>query len=229
MTGSQDNAAETARRTRALFKWLNQVKADPDKNLPPSAFKVAFELGQYVNKEIFKAKSELVAWPSFVTVARNIGMGERTARTMAGRLKNNGHLLIESRHGPNTPNRYTLTIGQPAAVLSHAAGLPSGAEPQNQIGGQLPHLPNKKRQLETTKSDILDSESGSWLPPNHYNHTNHQASLHDLLKAAGGDVHHVPEGSELWQRWCDYLGGSPPRDRNFGFSLPRRAPWEGAA
>ncbi len=51
-----------SRRTAALFAWLNQVKADGA--LPPSAFKVAFELGQWINGDAFLKDGVLIAWPS---------------------------------------------------------------------------------------------------------------------------------------------------------------------
>ena len=60
--------------TRDLFAWLNQVKADSD--LPPSAFKVAFEIGQYINRKSGEA------WPSTGTIGKGIAMSKATVIDM---------------------------------------------------------------------------------------------------------------------------------------------------
>jgi hypothetical protein len=55
-------ATKTANRTRRLFVWLDQVKADPE--LSPVAFMVAYEIGQH-----FDHRHGGTAWPSSLTPA----------------------------------------------------------------------------------------------------------------------------------------------------------------
>jgi len=95
-------------RTAVLFAWLNEVKADT--SLPASAFKVAFELGQWINREAFEKEAVLTAWPSLETIGAAIVMSERTARDMVGRLESRGHLEIKVGHGPGHPSRYTFVM-----------------------------------------------------------------------------------------------------------------------
>jgi hypothetical protein len=99
-------AGASAQRAAALFAWLNRVKRDG--SLPASAFKVAFELGQWINGDIFEREAALVAWPSLETLGAAIKMSERTARDMVKRLQLRGHLSIKVGHGPGHPSRYTF-------------------------------------------------------------------------------------------------------------------------
>jgi hypothetical protein len=144
---------ETApRRTAALFAWLNQVKED--RSLPASAFKVAFELGQWINGDAFAKDATLIAWPSLETIGAAISMSERTARDMVKRLEAGGYLAIKVGHGPGHPNRYTfVTNRQPAAAM--------------ETGSPLPHSEEQNRQSGVAKPAVQRHETGSRLPTNH--------------------------------------------------------------
>jgi len=146
----------TARRAAALFGWLNQVKGDA--SLPASAFKVAFELGQWINGDAFERESILVAWPSLETIASAIGMSERTARDMVKRLQLRGHLSIKTGHGPGHPSRYTFSIKnrQPAATIT-----------EEETGSSLPLSSEQNRKPASRKPAQSDTETGSRLPTNH--------------------------------------------------------------
>ncbi|MGY3605141.1 MULTISPECIES: hypothetical protein [unclassified Bradyrhizobium] len=166
-----------AKRTALLFDWLNQVKRDRD--LPASAFKVAFELGQWINGETFERDGSLVAWPSLETVGAAV-MSERTARDMVKRLQQRGHLDIKIGRGPGHPSRYTLklTNRQPAAAFDEGETgslLPVSSE---ETGSSLPlsseenrqdpaALSEQIRQDTTLKPAGYDTETGSRLPTNH--------------------------------------------------------------
>jgi Helix-turn-helix domain len=86
--------------TRDLFAWLDQVCADH--KLPPSAFKVAYTIGQYINRKSGKA------WPSQPTLAKTVGLTVRTVRELTDQLEAAGHLEIEPHRGRNQTNIYRL-------------------------------------------------------------------------------------------------------------------------
>ena len=110
--------------TRDLFAWLNQVKADSD--LPPSAFKVAFEIGQYINRKSGEA------WPSTDTIGKGIAMSKATVVEMVSRLKAGGHLDIDPGcQGRGHPNRYRLVLKDRPADLSDDR---KGQRPDHQKG-----------------------------------------------------------------------------------------------
>lgn len=149
---------ESQDRTTALFAWLNQVKADNSASLPASAFKVAFELGQYVNKTLFSNERALIAWPALETIAAGIAMSERTARDMVKRLEARGHLSIEVGHGPGHPSRYLFLMKN----RQQAAGFI-----EEQSGSRLPLSKEQNRQPAATKPAGCRTETGSRLPTNH--------------------------------------------------------------
>lgn len=116
--------------TRDLFAWLNQVKADGE--LPASAFKAAFEIGQWVNGEEFERSAVLLAWPSLNTIAERIAMCERTVRDMVRRVASRGHLTIETGHGPGHSSRYTLVLQNRQATASLNRNAAAGLEGDKQ-------------------------------------------------------------------------------------------------
>jgi hypothetical protein len=145
-----------SRRAAALFAWLNQVKADGA--LPASAFKVAFELGQWINGDAFVKDGALIAWPSLETIGAAISMSERTARDMVKRLEARGHLAIKVGHGPGHPSRYTFFQKN----RQSAAAFPS-----EETGSPLPLSQEQNRQSDVAKPAGYDTETGSRLPTNH--------------------------------------------------------------
>lgn len=145
-----------SRRTAALFAWLNQVKEDGSE--PASAFKVAFELGQWINGDAFAKDGTLIAWPSLETIAAAIGMSERTARDMVKRLEARGHLAIKVGHGPGHPSRYTFL---------QKNRQPTASFPSEETGSPLPHSQEQNRQSDVAKPAVQRQETGSRLPTNH--------------------------------------------------------------
>jgi DNA-binding MarR family transcriptional regulator len=94
---SPDDGGEKKRKrhTRNLFQWLDQVALDHD--LPPAAFKVAYVIGQHVNRQSGEA------WPSTDSIAHRAGLAQSTVRSMVDRLEESGHLAVDygSRGHPN--------------------------------------------------------------------------------------------------------------------------------
>jgi hypothetical protein len=146
----------SAQRAAALFAWLNRVKRDG--SLPASAFKVAFELGQWINGKIFEREAALVAWPSLETLGAAIGMSERTARDMVKRLQLRGHLSIKVGHGPGHPSRYTLSWENRQSA---------SASSEEETGSRLPLSDEQNRKPGSRKQAGFDTETGSRLPTNH--------------------------------------------------------------
>jgi hypothetical protein len=158
-------------RTAALFAWLNQVKADT--SLPASAFKVAYELGQFINRAAFEKDAVLAAWPSLETISAGIVMSERTARDMVARLQSRGHLHIKVGHGPGHPSRYTFLMQnrpETGSQLPHSEEQnrqPTAALAETETGSQLPHSEEQNRQSSVLKPAVQRPETGSRLPTNH--------------------------------------------------------------
>jgi hypothetical protein len=73
--------------------WLNQVAADGE--LPSSAFKVAYIIGNFINRETGDA------WPSTARIASRCALSQSNVVAMKDRLKARGHLEIE----PGSPGR----------------------------------------------------------------------------------------------------------------------------
>jgi hypothetical protein len=101
----------SAKFTRSVFEWLDQVALD--RNLPASAFKVAYAIAQCLNEDSGEA------FPGSDTIARRIGMSQATVIAMVRQLKTNGHLGVEpGRPGRGHSNRYRKIVKpQPAEVL----------------------------------------------------------------------------------------------------------------
>jgi Helix-turn-helix domain len=92
------------RDTRKLFDWLNQVKAD--REVTPSAFLVAFEIGQGFNAEYGGA-----AWPSSLTIAKAVGLSEPSIIRIVRQLAQRGHLKIDpGKQGAGHSNRYFMVL-----------------------------------------------------------------------------------------------------------------------
>lgn len=99
------------RETRKLFVWLDQVRSDPE--LSPSAFKVAYEIGQH-----FNSRHGGAAWPSSLTVATNIGVGKATVIRVVQQLRQRGHLEIDpGKAGRGHSNQYFMVVRKGAAAL----------------------------------------------------------------------------------------------------------------
>ena len=129
-----------------------------DGGLPASAFKVAFELGQWIHGDACLKAGALSAWPSLETIGAAISMSERTARDMVKRLEARGHLAIKVGHGPGHPSRYTFFQKN----RQSAAAVPS-----EETGSPLPLSQEQNRQSDVAKPAGYDSETGSRLPTNH--------------------------------------------------------------
>jgi hypothetical protein len=92
------------------FRWLDQVLVDPE--LPASAFKVAYRIGDDFND----VQQDGRAWEGCKEIARAIGMSEKTVITMVRRLNARGHLRVEwGKQGRGHPNNYWMIL-KPAST-----------------------------------------------------------------------------------------------------------------
>jgi hypothetical protein len=127
-----DDATEikTAKQhTRDLFAWLNQVASDHD--LPSSAFKVAYIIGNYVNRQSGDA------WPSSARIARDCALSQPTVVAMTARLKAAGHLAVEpGSAGRGHLNRYRMILKhQPTDALVPLKHRPADASASRKASG----------------------------------------------------------------------------------------------
>jgi DNA-binding transcriptional regulator YhcF (GntR family) len=97
--------------TRFVFQWLCGIM--PDKEVPSSAFEVAFAISQYLNRETGEA------FPSTDTIAADTGLSQSTVRDAVTLLQNLGHLhLTRGSRGRGHPNKYRPIIKERTAAIS---------------------------------------------------------------------------------------------------------------
>ena len=105
--------------TRDLFLWLNEIKAD--RELSPTAFLVAFEIGQH-----FNARYGGAAWPSSLTIANNIGIDKATVIRVVRQLRERGHLIVEPGRPGGPPGRgHSNRYRMPKSEIKGASVHPS--------------------------------------------------------------------------------------------------------
>jgi Helix-turn-helix domain len=97
--------------TRDKFAWLDQVLAD--ENLPATAFRLAYVIGQHLNRQSGKA------WPSQKRLGEATGLTARTVRSLTEQLQKAGHLEVELHRGRNHTNVYRLPKNRKPASGSH--------------------------------------------------------------------------------------------------------------
>jgi hypothetical protein len=83
-----------------LFSWLRQVQQDDA--VSGTAFELAFVISQHVNKD------SAAAWPTQETLARAVGVSDRSVRDLVGVLVDRGHLAVQVRKGRHQSNVYRL-------------------------------------------------------------------------------------------------------------------------
>src|SRR3981081_1057635 len=109
--------------TRDLFAWLDQVALD--RNLPSSAFKVAYVIAEHVNR----ASGD--AWPSTERIGQGCALKQSTVVDLVRRLHAAGHLAIEpGRAGRGHSHRYRLIQKHRGADISRKAKT-SGSPAEN--------------------------------------------------------------------------------------------------
>jgi hypothetical protein len=133
MPKAKTSPASRRRDTRRKFVWLQQVSAD--RELPPSASKVALGLVQLFNAEYGGA-----AWPSSLNIARAIGLSEPSIIRITRQLARHGHLRIDpgkAGRGGHT-NQYFMVI-----QTSAGGGLQTstGESQTSASGGDLLETP----------------------------------------------------------------------------------------
>jgi hypothetical protein len=126
---------KTSSRTRRLFLWMNQVKADPE--LSPVAFMVAYEIGQH-----FNSKHGGAAWPSSLTIATNIGVDKATVIRAVRQLRERGHLKVDpGKAGRGHSNRYRMAKPKIKGAAAHLSEPIKGASgPRKGAPAHLNHL-----------------------------------------------------------------------------------------
>jgi hypothetical protein len=89
--------------TADLFAWLDQVALDRD--LPSSAFKVAYVIGEHINRVSGEA------WPASRTIAKACALSQPTVIELVPKLVANGHLALEpGRAGRGHSHRYQMVL-----------------------------------------------------------------------------------------------------------------------
>jgi hypothetical protein len=122
---------------RRRFVWLDQVIQDTE--LPASAFKVAYRLGQMFNEE-----HEGESWESCFTISKATALSEATVIMMVRRLHERGHLDVTwGKQGRGHPNRYRMVLKpENPKVLE-----PNKPENPKVLGGKEKTLGSRKKTL----------------------------------------------------------------------------------
>jgi hypothetical protein len=111
--GTNKFSRQSPELKRQRFAWLDQVLID--RELPASAFKVAYRIGDGFNDVQHDGK----AWESCKEIGNAIAMSEKTVITMVRRLHARGHLRVEwGQQGRGHPNNYWMIIKPASAQVS---------------------------------------------------------------------------------------------------------------
>ncbi|MCK1382486.1 helix-turn-helix domain-containing protein, partial [Bradyrhizobium sp. 24] len=152
-TTSSKTRINRRRETRKLFVWLDQVRGDPE--LSPSAFKVAYEIGQH-----FNSRHGGAAWPSSLTLATNIGVGKATVIRVVQQLRERGHLKIDpGKAGRGHSNQYFMVVRKGAAAHHKPAEKTSasaGFQDANKRSTSEPFAEPIKGPFSTLKGPPVD-------------------------------------------------------------------------
>ena len=105
--------------TRTMFVWLNRIAADPA--ISPLGFKLAFIVGQHINRRTCDA------WPTQKTLQKKVGASNRGVQKLLKTLQAQGHLTIIPGGGRRVSNRYRMAFGNQAPGSS---GATTNAEPR---------------------------------------------------------------------------------------------------
>ena len=100
-----DDTSEKIRKQqmRDLFAWWKQVNRDPD--LEKSDFKIAFVIGDHINRD----KGE--AWPALETIAEECAVTKATVIAAVRRLTDAGYLAVDpGRAGRGHSSRYRRVL-----------------------------------------------------------------------------------------------------------------------
>lgn len=175
---------------RQRFLWLDQVLIDPE--LPASAFKVAYRIGQGFNDRDFDGK----AYEACVKIATAIGMSEKTVITMARRLHARGHLRVEwGRQGSGHPNNYWLILKPASAQVSDEEIKPAST-PRKPASGKI-----KPASTPIKPAPTQESHSTSQRKSHGGSHT---------ARVAAPDFSFSPESKQACSAAVATEGSDPP-------------------
>jgi hypothetical protein len=105
--------------TKQTFAFLHRANEDP--GLKPCDIKVVVALTKHFNESKGGA-----AWPSYKTIADEIGMSEHSVVRSIRRLHARGHLRVEwGKQGRGHPNRYWMAL----AAAEEKPARPQVSEP----------------------------------------------------------------------------------------------------
>jgi hypothetical protein len=167
-----DNASSQAAKqfTADQFRWLRQVASD--RELPPSAARVAIALTQYLNHKTGRA------WPAQETLAATLGLTSRAVRASLAAMARQGHITTDGHcnGGRHRHNVYRMAL-KPMAT---EAQQPKPGTPVPSFGATV--APSWRQAAETRNASARNPENsgpkfGTPVPPNPYRTPN------ELLRA----------------------------------------------
>ena len=139
--------------TRARMMWLNQVF--DDSALSSTVRDVAFRISRYFNRRGFADSGNLNAWPSYQTLAKEIGCASKTVQRAINLLKDRGHIVTRGNGGRSVTLTYFAVINSKSQVVD----LDRSAQP---LGGDkgghgCPRI-EEKVDIGVPKGGHLDAE-----------------------------------------------------------------------
>ncbi len=129
--------------------WLDRVANDA--GLPHAAFRVAYIIAGYFNRETGEA------WPSQATLAARLEMTDRAIRGLLKELVDRGHLECASGRGRGNTNAYSMTENR-----NKASGFNDINPEQNFRLSVCNTAENRK--IRVIKPEILGRKTGTEFP-----------------------------------------------------------------
>lgn len=133
---AQEREATSAKKsrsnhTRDLHVWLHQVALD--RELPHTAFKVAYIIGEHVNRESGEA------WPSTERIAQGCALKQSTVVGLVRKLEAAGHLAIDPGQAGRGHSHHYRTIIKHRGADILPINKTSGRLPENigRMGGRF--------------------------------------------------------------------------------------------
>jgi hypothetical protein len=153
-----DEIKTRKQHTRELFLWLDQVVLDRD--LPPSAFKVAYAIGQHVNRQSGEA------FPSSDRIAARISMSQATVIAMVRQLQIKGHLAVDpGRAGRGHSNHYRMILKPQYPEVLEAPKIETAKPQPAELKPQPAKIKPQPADMNHFTNHLMNNQEGGLRPP----------------------------------------------------------------
>lgn len=153
-----DEIKTRKQHTRELFLWLDQVVLDRD--LPPSAFKVAYVIAQHVNRQSGEA------FPSSDRIAARMAMSQATVIAMVRQLQIKGHLAVDpGRAGRGHSNHYRMILKPQQPEVLEAPKIDTAKPQPAELKPQPAKIKPQPADMNHFINHLMNNQEGGLRPP----------------------------------------------------------------